>query len=107
MPSCIEGEHISGGYARVVDGHSRWKLAHRAAWIDVNGPIPIGMELHHKCGNKACINVTHLELVTHRKHGQRHLACDHKERYVSSQGWSRCRVCDRRRQREYEARKRG
>jgi len=107
VSECIPGGHINvQGYARVVAGHARWQLAHRAAWIDAHGEIPDGKELHHVCGTKACVNVDHLELVTHREHGQRHLACDHDERYISVQGWSRCRECDRIRQRRYERRKR-
>jgi hypothetical protein len=47
-----------------VGGKKLW--AHRAAWEAVNGPIPPGMVLDHLCRNPACINVNHLEAVTHR-----------------------------------------
>lgn len=34
--------------------------AHRASWIVFKGDIPSGMQVNHKCHNRACINVDHL-----------------------------------------------
>jgi hypothetical protein len=31
----------------------------------VNGPVPVGLELDHLCGNKSCAKPKHLEPVTH------------------------------------------
>lgn len=42
------------------------RVAHRAAWCMFNGPIPAGLDLDHKCRTRPCVNVTHLEPVTHR-----------------------------------------
>jgi hypothetical protein len=39
-------------------------LAHRAAWIKAKGAIPDGMVLTRTCGNRACVNVDHMQLTT-------------------------------------------
>lgn len=40
---------------------------HRVTWEEANGPIPSGMEVNHICNCKACYNLEHLELVTHKE----------------------------------------
>lgn len=54
------------GYGRVWDGVSV-QLAHRFAWSRVNGPVPEGLEIDHLCRQRDCINVDHLDAVTHRE----------------------------------------
>ena len=57
------GTTNSKGYGCVGEG-----LVHRLAWIAFHGPIPRGMELHHRCKEKRCFNVDHLECLTKAQH---------------------------------------
>lgn len=40
--------------------------AHRFAWSMVNGPIPDGVDVSHRCHRRACVNVAHLYLASHQ-----------------------------------------
>lgn len=69
------------GYGR-RGARPRPLLAHRWTYEKANGPIPAGMEIHHKCGNKACVNLEHLELVDRL----RHRAIEREARPLCSRG---------------------
>lgn len=45
----------------------RVEYAHRASWIIHNGDIPKGMLIDHTCFNHACVNPSHLRLVTQKQ----------------------------------------
>lgn len=52
-----------GDYGRVLSGGRRVG-AHRWAWEQAHGPIPVGMVVMHGCDNPPCVNVAHLSLGT-------------------------------------------
>jgi len=108
------------GYGRV----GRSGLAHRVAWENANGPIPEGMVIHHRCGNRPCVNVVHLECLTHAQHNALHLNaaswyaaqrakthCCHGHEYTSEntkikRGRRHCRECMRQQSNAYHERNR-
>ena len=58
-----------GGYGTFRVGHVR-RGAHCWAWEWANGPIPDGMQIHHKCHIRSCVNPAHLAAVTRRQNLQ-------------------------------------
>lgn len=60
------------------EGYGRFKrgsidvVAHRAIYAERVGPIPDDHDLHHRCEQKACVRLDHLEPMTVSEHCSYH-----------------------------------
>jgi hypothetical protein len=64
----------SHGYAQIGwqgGGERHVVLAHRAAWVHVNGQMPLGMTLDHTCKTKPCVNPAHLRVLPNYENARR------------------------------------
>lgn len=98
------------------------KVAHKVLYEYLVAPVPDGMELDHLCKIRSCVNINHLEVVTHEENNKRSDSptginarkqeCDYghtlegRNLYITPNGRRQCRECVNRRAREYQARKR-
>ena len=104
----------SNGYGRVHYKGRAWK-AHRAVFDRHVGPIAAGLQVHHLCEHRACVNPAHLALVTHAEHcrlskrvQRNHCAHGHEytpDNLLIRNGARYCRTCKRASQRRVRARR--
>lgn len=57
------------GYGRLAN-RGRLESAHRVAYELSTGPIPAGMEIDHICFDRACIEPSHLRIVSRSQNSQ-------------------------------------
>jgi hypothetical protein len=102
---------LTGGYGTIRlkdsplhDGRTR---AHRAAYEHFVAPIAAGMQLHHLCAEKTCVNPEHTTLEMRKNKCVRgHDLNDPKNAYFRktirrpNETGRMCRACDRERKRE-------
>jgi len=92
------------GYGRATN-RGGTRIAHRAVWEALVGPIPDDLEVDHLCQNRACVNPDHLELVAHivnvrRGSRARRTECMNGHEYTTrntyrNNGGRGCRTCQR------------
>ena len=101
------GERIKTGYGLFWDG-SKKVLAHRFAWLQAGYELVTGLELDHLCNTRNCVNVEHLQAVTHAENmaRTRRPTCAKGHR-IEGDNIKRtkhgriCRTCSREYQREW------
>lgn len=90
MPTYIDCIVAEGGYP-TKDGYIRvlpkprkeggkLKMLHRLEWEKVHGEIPEGYTIDHKCKNRKCQNVNHLQVLPHSTH----ISKDNGQRYLEN-----------------------
>jgi len=107
------GARFSNGYGQAWSRQLRRPIqAHRLVWQELVGPIPAGLQLDHLCRVRACVNPSHLRVVTSRENihapGSTCLAkanaeleaCRRGHRFdaentYSYRGYRLCRICRR------------
>ena len=101
------GAITDSGYGSFRAGR-RQVGAHRVSFHFYKGPILPGLEIHHKCGERKCVNPLHLEAVTrqtillHRDASRVRFVLTHCPKghpytgdnvYTTPKGYRRCRTC--------------
>jgi hypothetical protein len=71
-----EGNAARNGYGQFrLNGRQGPNIyVHRIAYEAEYGPIPLGLEVHHLCGVRTCINPQHMKLLTKAEHARLHQA---------------------------------
>lgn len=92
------------GYVR-VSVFGRVQYAHRYVYERLVDDIEVGLELDHKCRNRACVNPDHMEQVSHLENCRRGIPrcaklthCKHGHAFTAdniyhSNGRRHCRTC--------------
>lgn len=98
-----QGARQRSGYGSLRFGKKTF-LVHRFVFELLVGPIPDGLELHHKCGIRHCCNPDHLSVIapTDHRHLSRKTHCargheltEENRLYFTgvNAGKSCCRIC--------------
>lgn len=80
-PTCWVWEGVVGadGYGRISVGKG-YPLAHRVAFTLEHGAIADGLQVDHRCHNRACVNPAHLQIVTPKENGENRAGAQRRNR---------------------------
>lgn len=76
------------GYGTIGIGQDK-RLAHRTAWEQVNGPIPDGLYVLHRCDNRPCCRIEHLYLGTQKDNMRDRIERGNANLPTGAQHWTR------------------
>jgi hypothetical protein len=79
----------SKGYLQAHVGNGKYRLVHVLEWERHHGPVPDGMQLHHKDENKTNNHIDNLELTDPLTHKRIHSGCELRD----GVWWKPCRDC--------------
>lgn len=83
------------GYGVICVRHGKGNMvAHRAMWIEHNGPIPDGLQVLHKCDNPPCCNPDHLFLGT-KKDNMQDMISKGRQKHDKGEKASKARLTER------------
>lgn len=78
------------GYIRVWDiRQQRLRMQHVVVWEERFGPVPAGVQIHHKNENKLDNRIENLEALTPLEHKREHSGCELRD----GEWWKPCKVC--------------
>ena len=84
------GSITASGYCRMTDPLTgRVRMEHDLVWERANGPIPLGMCVHHRDGDRLNNAIENLELVDALTHKRIHSGCQIRD----GTWWKPCRKC--------------
>jgi len=97
-----QGSTLSSGYGQLHGPDGTLLYAHRVSWSLINGDIPKGAVIRHRCNNPSCVRPSHLLLGSHADNAADKIAsgrtkvveppCDHEaaaiRHLVASGRWS-------------------
>ncbi|WP_181578171.1 HNH endonuclease signature motif containing protein [Arthrobacter sp. AQ5-05] len=59
-----------GTFGHYRNGKRAMIGVHRVSWEIHNAPIPVGMEIDHRCHNTLCVNPSHLRMATGKQNSE-------------------------------------
>lgn len=74
--------YADGRAKLILPGKSNAAWQHRWMWEQANGPIPVGMEVHHSNDDKSDDRLKNFELLPSGEHQSIHFAGDRNPRYM-------------------------